>query len=421
MDVTAAIRTAAVDRNVSEVAAIPEVRQAMVARQRKLAASGDVVAEGRDIGTVVFPDAEVKIFLTADATTRAHRRAVQREGLDASVDTEATTNAAEEQQILKELLRRDQLDSTREVSPLCMAKDAHKIDSTGRTLVEVVDEIVSLVDAVKKDTSKEAASTSPRPKVQGPKPSQVALEQKPRMRAFGGNSFDEYHDRAMRDYPLPARMLMGVAVGVIGAITKIIWPWSVQDGKKLWVKGSGRMIVMNHASMFDPVAAYITLAAHGIRCRFIYKSEFDTNAVAAWFLSRAGALPVERGAADLKAVRRATAALKRGECVLVFPEGTRIRSDEQPVTIHGGFALMAQLAHAPVQPLAIVGSRQITSQKTHLKRLFWRVYLKAGDPINFDEVEGSNRKEKCAAMERLAMDEVYSLRKELRTQYPNKS
>ena len=88
-DVTAQIRTPEVDRSVSVVSAVPAVRTLMVERQRALAGEGDVVAEGRDIGTVVFPDAEVKVFLTADPRARAHRRAIQRAGGDAAAGVAA--------------------------------------------------------------------------------------------------------------------------------------------------------------------------------------------------------------------------------------------------------------------------------------------------------------------------------------------
>lgn len=422
MDVTAAIRTAAVDRNVSAVSAIPAVRRAMVSRQRQLGSHGDVVAEGRDIGTVVFPDAEVKVFLTADAATRAHRRAMQREGMDAAVDEGAPTDAGEEKQILDELLRRDELDRTRQASPLRMAAGAREIDSTSASLEDVVDEIVSMVGVARNkgtECSEKAASVASTQHQRGPA-SHPASKSEKKLKAFRGNSFDDYRDAAMRNYPLPAKMLMGTAVGVVGALTKFIWPWQVEDGEKLWVKRLGRMLVMNHSSMLDPVVTYITLAVHGIRCRFIYKSEFDKSRIASWFLSRAGAIPVDRGKADLKAVRRAVAALKRGECVLVFPEGTRIRSEDQPVTLHGGFALMAQLAKVPVQPLAIVGSRQISPQKTHFKRLFWRVYIKAGDVMSFEDIKGVSRKEASATMERLVMEQVYKLRDELRVEHPGK-
>ena len=148
-DVTRQIRTPEVDRNVSVVSAYPRVRAAMVARQRELGSAGDVVAEGRDIGTVVFPNAEVKVFLTADAAARAPRRAVQREGKDAGRDASAKADAAEEQQILQDLVRRDKLDSSRKESPLKPAEDAHMIDNSALTPEQVVQQIVDLMEAAR--------------------------------------------------------------------------------------------------------------------------------------------------------------------------------------------------------------------------------------------------------------------------------
>ena len=145
-DVTSDIRTAEVDRSVSVVSAVPAVREAMVALQRAVGEQGDVVAEGRDIGTVVYPNAEVKVFLTADAEARAHRRAVQRTGKDAATDATATADAAEEQAILEDIKRRDQLDSSRETAPLKPAEDAHHIDSSSLSVDEVVAEIVRLME-----------------------------------------------------------------------------------------------------------------------------------------------------------------------------------------------------------------------------------------------------------------------------------
>ena len=145
-DVTAAIRTPEVDKAVSPVAAIPAVRTAMVTRQRAIGAQGDVVAEGRDIGTVVFPDAEVKVFLTADASARALRRAVQRDGGDAATDANAKADEAAVAEILADIERRDAYDSSREASPLRPAEDAHHIDSSNLTVDEVVGEVISLME-----------------------------------------------------------------------------------------------------------------------------------------------------------------------------------------------------------------------------------------------------------------------------------
>jgi cytidylate kinase len=129
-DVDAAIRTPEVSGHASQVAARPEVRAALVSLQRALIAAGDYVAEGRDIGTVVAPDAELKVFLTASAQERARRRAAQT-GADPAV-------------VLAEQNERDARDETREHSPLQAASDAVAVDTTGLQIDEVVDRIVEL-------------------------------------------------------------------------------------------------------------------------------------------------------------------------------------------------------------------------------------------------------------------------------------
>lgn len=146
VDVTSDIRTPEVDNAVSAVSAIPAVRAAMVTLQRAVGEAGSVVAEGRDIGTVVYPNAAVKVFLTADASARAHRRAVQRAGKDAATDASATADADAERAILADLKRRDELDSTRKEAPLRPAEDAHHIDSSQMSVDEVVDEIIRLIE-----------------------------------------------------------------------------------------------------------------------------------------------------------------------------------------------------------------------------------------------------------------------------------
>lgn len=143
-DVTDKIRTAEVERAVSPVSANPFVREAMVAQQRHVGDAGDVVAEGRDIGTVVFPNADVKVFLTATPEARARRRAVQRQGGDLARGKEVAVDAAAEQAILNDLVRRDAYDSSREVSPLRPAADAMRIDSSDLGFEEVVAAIVAL-------------------------------------------------------------------------------------------------------------------------------------------------------------------------------------------------------------------------------------------------------------------------------------
>ena len=134
-DVSDRIREGDVTECVSQVAAHPEVRAALLDRQRSLATSDDVVMEGRDIGTVVLPNAEVKIFLTASLEERARRRAEELGVLDGMTA----------QEMVKTIDERDKADSAREASPLTQAEDAHLVDSTGRSISEVVDEITRLV------------------------------------------------------------------------------------------------------------------------------------------------------------------------------------------------------------------------------------------------------------------------------------
>jgi cytidylate kinase len=128
-DLTEAIRTLAMGEAASRVSALPAVRRLLVEQQRALASAGGVVMEGRDIGTNVFPDAPVKVYLTADPAVRAERR--RRELVEAG-------EKAGLDEVLAAVLERDRRDSTRTVAPLCMAADAVELDTSAMTFDEVV-------------------------------------------------------------------------------------------------------------------------------------------------------------------------------------------------------------------------------------------------------------------------------------------
>ncbi len=147
-DVTSVIRTPEVELAVSPVSANPAVREVMVELQRKVGEGAKVVAEGRDIGTVVFPTADVKVFLTASPEARARRRAVQRLGKNLATEPHVSPDPAEEQKILADLKRRDDYDSSRATSPLKPADDAYILDSSDMTFDQVVDKICSLNGAL---------------------------------------------------------------------------------------------------------------------------------------------------------------------------------------------------------------------------------------------------------------------------------
>jgi cytidylate kinase len=133
IDVSEAIRSPEVTGAVSAVSAVPEVRARLLTMQRDTIDGGHIVVEGRDIAAVVAPDAKVKVFLTADPSARAARRAAEEGGTDVAA-TESS------------LLARDRIDSTRTVSPLTRAADAVHLDTTPYTLDEVVDLIVGMVE-----------------------------------------------------------------------------------------------------------------------------------------------------------------------------------------------------------------------------------------------------------------------------------
>ena len=137
-DVTAAIRTPEISQGASQVSAHPEVRAALLELQRRLGAGGGVVVEGRDTGTVVFPAADAKFFLTASEVERARRRVAELAATGAAVDFDRT---------LREIQERDQRDASRDTAPMVAAPDAVLVDSSTQTIEDVVDSLARQVEA----------------------------------------------------------------------------------------------------------------------------------------------------------------------------------------------------------------------------------------------------------------------------------
>ncbi len=137
-DVTTAIRTPEIDRAAAATARLPKVRAALVERQRKEGESGGIVMEGRDIGSVVFPNADVKIYLDASPEERARRRAA-----DPAHGISRADAAAD---VATEMAARDQSDRTRSTSPLTIPKDSIVLDTTGLSIDETVDQVLAIVN-----------------------------------------------------------------------------------------------------------------------------------------------------------------------------------------------------------------------------------------------------------------------------------
>ena len=137
VDVSEEIRKPIISENVSDIAAIREVREKMLDLQRKFSKSKNVILDGRDIGTVVFPNADLKIFLVADAKERAKRRYKELVEKGENVEIE---------EIYDNILKRDKIDSTRRESPLKKAKDAVEVDTTFKSIKEVKNEILKMIN-----------------------------------------------------------------------------------------------------------------------------------------------------------------------------------------------------------------------------------------------------------------------------------
>ena len=236
-------------------------------------------------------------------------------------------------------------------------------------------------------------------------------------------TLEDYYDTPVRKFPRASRVLYRVALAVVYAFSKLYWRWTC-DGPNPFrgrsPKGAepmpGRVIVANHASMFDPVVLMLAASRGGRALRPLYKSELDKAGFVSWFFSRVGAMPIRRDTADMKAIKRAVKAIRAGEDICIFPEGTRIKDPLARPKLHGGFSMVAQLAGCDVVPIAIDGSEAIVPSGKGFSRPA-KVRLRFGDPVSFAEVPGESRREKADGMEALAMSRVYEMRAALRAEH----
>ena len=239
---------------------------------------------------------------------------------------------------------------------------------------------------------------------------------------FFSSTEEDYYDNGMRDYPLAVRAGYAVILGILYAFTKVMWRCSFDNIDKILGRtdSTGCVIISNHTSMAEVVAIVVLLWRRGRLVRPIFKSEFNKSGIVRWFFARVGGIPVDRGTADMKSLRRASHALSRGEDILIFPEGTRIRTDDQPVEVHGGFAIIAQMGKAPVLPMAVCGFRDITPKGHRIMRPV-KCWMRFGDALATDDAPGSlKRREKTQWVEDEAVRRMYEVRDELRREHPGR-
>lgn len=304
VDVSRAIRTPEVEAAVSEVSSHPEVRRLMVDRQQAFGRRGGVIMEGRDIGSVVFPLATAKLYLTASPEARAGRR--HRQFQERGVEVDPVALAAE-------LAARDRRDSERATSPLLISPDAIVIDSSALTLDQ------------QNELCARACLVNP------------ALDA----------AIDHDPEGARQRLPFQYRF----AYGIMKALARF-YGLRVFGGRGLPIP-SGCIVAANHIAIIDPLFLGATFGRS--RVRSLAKEELFRPA---WLNGRffrwLDSIPIRRKGYDRNAFGEAAAALQRGDNLLIFPEGTR-QAIGHPGRVRSGLGILVQETRAPMLPMFLRG------------------------------------------------------------------
>jgi cytidylate kinase len=340
-DLSAGLHDPEVEARVSSISSIPRVRAALVGRQRALAAAGGIVMAGRDIGTVILPDADLKIYLDASVEERARRRASERVG--------ATDDDLEE--VLAALRRRDELDSTRTVAPLRPASDALVLHTDGNALDETIGLVVNAIRAAERGR---------------------------------GNPEGQAAAPAARR-PLPATVMAGHLTPLI-RVCSLIARLVAQAVTRVRVEGDldsipregPFILIANHASNADPVVVGAFIPPRiGRRLNWLGKREVFDVPVLGWLARHGGIHAVERSAVDVEAFRIAQRILAAGLPLAVFPEGTR-SADGALQEVKDGIALLAQRSRVPIVPVGIAGSDRVWPRGRRLPRIGGQIVVRVG-------------------------------------------
>ena len=323
-EVTEKIRTQQISLAASQVAVYPKIREAMVKIQRKFGHSVDAVFEGRDMGTVVFPEADLKIFLTAKPEVRAERRyqELKRKFPDVSIHFD---------EILKEIQERDDTDQTRAVSPLKKAEDAILIDTSDLTAAQVIDKIIRLY--------------KPRQKF-------------PKMKWF----YKIVYWLARWFFQCFFRLrIYGIEHFSPGAA----------------------VIVANHASFMDPAVLSISCLEE---VSFLAKQSLFKVPLLGFIIRKLNSYPVAQGASDAAVFRLMIELLGQGKKLLLFPEGRR-SSDGQLLPLQRGLSFIVQKAGCRVIPAYIQGTFAAWPRTRKFPKLFGKITVVFGSSIEYKELE----------------------------------
>lgn len=353
-DVTDEIRTNRVTKIVSQVSSIKEIRDKLVELQRNMAKSQDVIMEGRDITTVVFPNADVKIYLDADIEERAKRRYEQ----NVKKNIESTY-----EQVLADMKARDENDKNKEYGALKIAKDAIVIDSSKKNINQVVSEIKKIVNKKKKE---------------------MILEEK---------AYEEMSDSKKKAF------WRSFLVHLVHFLYRIVFRIESIGEKGIPEDDESYIVCANHLNYLDAIAV-ITSSNRFVR--FMCKSSMFKNALFTWVLHIGDVIPVNREKNDIEAMKRSIKALKNREVLGIFPEGTR-KGMKKNLDAKNGAAFMALRTKTKVIPIGIQGTF----------KPFTKVYLNYGKPLDFKEYYGKEKdKEILNKVTKEIMDNIIMLTNE---------
>ncbi len=374
-DVTSAAHTSDVDAAVSAYARVPELRSALLGRQREIAARGGVVMAGRDIGTVVLPDADVKIYLDASVEERARRRAGER-------DLAPRDGIAD--RVLDQLQARDDDDSSRAVAPLRKADDAVVVVTDGMSFEATVDRVTDVIkergatvspgDPVDAGDADASASTRGRRNV--PPPDRITKRPPP------------------KPTPIATRVTWVIRIGsFVMRVAARLFTKVVIEGEIGAIPLTGAVLIAaNHASNADPVLIGGFLNNRlGRAINWMGKREVFDWPVISWLARHGGVHPVDRGAADVDAFRTAMRILGEGNILAVFPEGTR-SPDGQLQAAKDGITVLAARSGALIVPIGLGNSDLLWPRGRRFPVRTPRVTVRIGVPFRLADAlagEGS--------------------------------
>ncbi len=321
-DVTLEIRKDPVNNNVSQVSHILEVRKAMVDLQRKMSEGKDVILEGRDIGTNVFPNANVKIYLDASVDERVKRRLKQNQ--------EKGIKSTEEE-VRKNIEFRDNNDKTSTVGPLRQAEDAIYVDTTDLSIKEVEKKLHKIIKSKKRDEK------------------------------WIERGYITTKNTWMK------RLRRKFIKGFLATLYHIFYRVKITGLENLELN-EGFIICANHINYLD-AAAIVLLNKKFIR--FVAKSDLYRIPIISFLGHTFDVIPIKRGKNDLASIKMCLKALKNNEILGIFPEGTR-KGLQKNVKVKNGAVFLAAKAKAKIVPVGIGGTF----------KLFSEVRINYGEPID---------------------------------------